>query len=246
MSERCRPVRTASGWAVNRRVAGSSPARGAAKKARTDGSLALGSQWLRARSRECAPNARRLRADASVPRPPLNYPIPGGSRHSGSRASARSTRRSARQSATFSRHVHERVGRLRDIGRSAHGHCAGVGIRSVGGRKRGSAMPPSSLRHWFEPDECDVCPPCGERAVVTTDAARHCLACGCIWLQADGAWTLAVSSLHALAPARGTDAAPPPDVERVAQPRPGRSRRRSSRRLAAGTVARSRAEHGPS
>jgi hypothetical protein len=108
-------------------------------------------------------------------------------------------------------------------------------------------MPPSNLRHWFEPDECDVCPPCGERAVVAIDEARYCLACGCLWLQgADGGWTLAVSSLQGLTPVLRTKAAPPPDGQCLAQPRLGRRRRASPRRLAAGTVARSRAQNVPS
>jgi hypothetical protein len=76
------------------------------------------------------------------------------------------------------------------------------------------AMPPSSLRHWFPPDDRDVCPPCGETAVVTTDEARSSVASRPISCEdADGAFTLAVSSLGGLAPVLGADAPPPPDPD---------------------------------
>ncbi len=78
-------------------------------------------------------------------------------------------------------------------------------------------MPPSSLCHWFQPDECEVCPLCGQRAVVTPHEARYCLACGSMWLEdADGLYTLAVSSLDALPQVPRTDAAPAPDVDAAA------------------------------
>ncbi len=189
-----------------------------------------------------------------LPRPRLSSSAPARAREEEAAVTADGVGRShTRRAVTDPHPVDSKIepgaprGDRHEIGHSAYSHRPSRGVPLVCGRKRGSAMPPSNLRDWFEPDECDVCPPCGERGVVATHEARHCLACGCIWLRdADGGWKLAVSSLHALTPVLRTRAAPPPDGQSPVQPRLSRRRRGSPRRLAAGTVARSTPENAPS
>ena len=70
-------------------------------------------------------------------------------------------------------------------------------------------MGPNSLRCCLQPDARDVCPPYGETAFVTTREARSSVASGPIYCKdADGAFTLGVSSLGGLAPVLAADAPP--------------------------------------
>jgi hypothetical protein len=46
-----------------------------------------------------------------------------------------------------------------------------------------SGLDKTNLRGWFDENELQTCPFCGEKSAVATAAIAFCLECGAVWLK---------------------------------------------------------------